>query len=94
MKEFFQLVKWDNICLIVQICMACSRNKQQFFVILILGLDAMEAWMKKIGLVMNITELGAAEAMLDGMVKSTLIMDGGYKVMDADDIRAVLQASF
>ena len=58
------------------------------------GLDAMEAWMKKIGLVMNITELGAAEAMLDGMVKSTLIMDGGYKVMDADDIRAVLQASF
>lgn len=58
------------------------------------GLDAMEAWMKKIGLVMNITELGAAEAMLDGMVKSTLIMDGGYKAMDADDIRAVLQASF
>ena len=36
MKEFFQLVKWDNICLIVQIRMACSRNKQQFFVILIL----------------------------------------------------------
>lgn len=58
------------------------------------GLDAMEAWMKKIGLVMNITELGAAKAMLDGMVKSTLIMDGGYKVMDADDIRVVLQESF
>ena len=54
----------------------------------------MEKWMKKIGLVMNITELGAAETMLDGMVKSTLIMDGGYKVMDENDIRAVIQASF
>ena len=54
----------------------------------------MEAWMKKIGLVMNITELGEKREMLDGMVKSTLIMNGGYKVMDEKDIRAVLQASF
>lgn len=58
------------------------------------GLDAMESWMKKIGLVMNITELGATEAMLDGIVKSTLIMDGGYKVMNEKDIRAVLKESF
>ena len=58
------------------------------------GLEVMEAWMKKIGLVMNISELGATEAMLDGMVKSTLIMDGGYKGMNAKDIRAVLKASF
>ena len=58
------------------------------------GLKAMEAWMKKIGLVMNITELGATEEMLDGMVKSTLVMDGGYKVMNEKDIRAVLKASF
>lgn len=58
------------------------------------GLKIMEAWMKKIGLIMNISELEATEEMLDGMVKSTLIMDGGYKVMDANDIRAVLKASF
>ncbi len=58
------------------------------------GLEVMEKWMRKIGLVMNITELGATEEMLDGMVKSTLVMDGGYKVMDEKDIRAVLQASF
>ncbi|MDE5728581.1 MAG: iron-containing alcohol dehydrogenase, partial [Clostridia bacterium] len=58
------------------------------------GLEAMEKWMRKIGLVMNITELGAKKEMLDGIVKSTLIMDGGYKVMDEKDIRAVLQASF
>ena len=58
------------------------------------GLSAMEEWMKKIGLAMNITELGATKDMLDGMVKSTLVMDGGYKVMNEKDIRAVLNASF
>ena len=58
------------------------------------GLVAMEAWMKKIGLVMNITELGAKKEMLDGMIKSTLVMDGGYKVFGEKDIRAVLEASF
>lgn len=58
------------------------------------GLLVMEEWMKKIGLTMNLTELGATEQMLDGIIKSTLIMDGGYKVLDGDDIRAVLKASF
>lgn len=57
------------------------------------GLDAMEKWMKKIGLVMNLTDLGATADMLDGIVKSTLVMDGGYKVLTESDIRAVLQAS-
>ncbi len=54
----------------------------------------MEKWMRTIGLVMNITELGATAGMLDGMVKSTLVMDGGYKVMDEKDIRTVLKASY
>ncbi|MDE6550938.1 MAG: iron-containing alcohol dehydrogenase [Clostridia bacterium] len=58
------------------------------------GLDAMQAWMNKLGLVMNISKLGATEDMLDDIVKSTLIMSGGYKVMDADDIRAVVKASY
>ncbi len=57
------------------------------------GLDRMEAWMKSIGLVMNITDLGANESMLDGIVKSTLIMKGGYKVLTQDDVRAILKAS-
>lgn len=58
------------------------------------GLDKMEAWMKKLGLVMNITQLGATESMLEGIVKSTRVMQGGYKVFDENDIRAVLKASF
>ncbi len=58
------------------------------------GLNKMEAWMKKIGLVMNISELGAKEEMLDDLVKGTLIMEGGYKVLNKDDIKAILKASF
>lgn len=58
------------------------------------GLERMNDWMKKIGLVMNITELGAKKEMLDGMVKSTLVMNGGYKVFDKKDIREVLEKSF
>ena len=57
------------------------------------GLAAMESWMKSIGLVMNITELGATEQMLDGITESTLIMDGGYKVLDKSEIRNILKAS-
>lgn len=58
------------------------------------GLEAMENWMKSIGLVMNITELGATKDMLDGLVKSTLIMNGGYKVLNQEDIKAIFESSF
>ncbi|MDE7087638.1 MAG: iron-containing alcohol dehydrogenase, partial [Clostridia bacterium] len=58
------------------------------------GLKAMEKWMRSIGLVMNITELGATKDMLDGIVEGTLIMDGGYKVLDKEEIREILKASY
>ena len=38
---------------------------------------------------MNISELGAAEEMLDG----TLIMQGGYKVLDRDEVKEILKES-
>lgn len=57
------------------------------------GLCRMEEWMKKIGLVMNITELGVTEDMLDGIVKSTEIKNGGYKTLTADEIIKVLKDS-
>ena len=57
------------------------------------GLQAMEAWMRRIGLVMNISDLGVKKDMLDGIVKSTLIMQGGYKVLTADDVLTVLKNS-
>ena len=56
------------------------------------GLAAMEGWMKKLGLVMNISDLGAAAAMEDDFVKSTLIMQGGYKVLTEDAVGPIFRA--
>ena len=57
------------------------------------GLAKMEAWMKSIGLVMNITDLGATPEMVDGLVESTLVMQGGYKVLTKEDIRNIFVQS-
>lgn len=57
------------------------------------GLYAMETYMKEIGVVMKLSELGVTEEMIPGIVKSTLIMDGGYKVLTAEDIETILRQS-
>lgn len=57
------------------------------------GLCRMEAWMKKLGLVMNLTELGVTPDMIDGITSATLVMDGGYKVLTSDEIKEILKAS-
>ncbi len=57
------------------------------------GLTAMQSWMEKIGLVMNLSQLGVKAEMIDGITKSTLVMDGGYKILNEEDIKAVLKAS-
>ena len=57
------------------------------------GLAAMESWMKELGLVMNITELGAKEEMLEGLAESTLILDGGYRVPQHDEIIGIFRSS-
>ncbi len=57
------------------------------------GLARMEAWMKELGLVMGIRELGVTEEMLEGISKSTLVMEGGYKVLTRAEILDILKAS-
>ena len=57
------------------------------------GLARMESWMNEIGLVMNITELGVTEDMLEGIAKGSFIMDGGYKVLTKDEIVEILRNS-
>ncbi len=57
------------------------------------GLKAMESWMKEIGLVMNLKELGATEDMIEGIADATFILEGGYKVLDRDEVIQVLKAS-
>lgn len=57
------------------------------------GLKAMEAWMKELGLAMNISELGATEDMIDGIADGTFILEGGYKVLDHEEIVKILKES-
>lgn len=57
------------------------------------GLAAMERWMKELGLVMNLTELGATEDMIEGIADSTIILDGGYKVLEREEIVKILRES-
>lgn len=54
------------------------------------GLAAMEAWMKELGLVMSLPEVGVTPDMLEDIVNGTLIMEGGYKVLSKEDVREVL----
>lgn len=58
------------------------------------GLVAMENWMKELGLVLNITELGATEDMIPDLVKGTIVLSGGYKVLDAGEIEQIFRESF
>lgn len=57
------------------------------------GLDAMENWMRELGLVMSLSELGADESMIEGIAEGTLIMDGGYKKLTRDEIIKILKES-
>lgn len=57
------------------------------------GLSRMESWMKEIGLVMNIRDLGVTDDMIDGIAKGSFIMDGGYKVLNHDEIVMILKES-
>lgn len=57
------------------------------------GLKDMEAWMKELGLAMNISELGATEDMIEGIADGTLILEGGYKVLDHEEIVRILKES-
>lgn len=58
------------------------------------GLARMEKWMRDLGLVMNITDLGATYDMVDGIVESTFIMQGGYKVLTKPEIKKIIEKSF
>lgn len=57
------------------------------------GLAAMEKWMKELGLTMNISGLGATEEMLEGIADGTIILPGGYKVLEHEEIVEILKES-
>ena len=57
------------------------------------GLNLMEKWMKKLGLVMDLKALGVKEEMIEGIADKTFILDGGYKVLDKEEIIKILKES-
>ena len=57
------------------------------------GLSAMEGWMKELGLVMNITDLGADKDMIEGIADATIILTGGYKEFTREDVVKILTES-
>lgn len=57
------------------------------------GLEAMENWMRELGLTMSMSELGADESMLDDLVNATFILDGGYKLLTKEEVREIFRQS-
>ena len=57
------------------------------------GLNQMLNWMKKLGLTMNLSELGVNESNLEDVVNATIILDGGYKKLDKNEVRQILKES-
>lgn len=57
------------------------------------GLNCMEKWMKEIGLVMNISDLGVTDDMIEGIANGSFILNGGYKVLTKDEIVEILKES-
>lgn len=57
------------------------------------GLSRMESYMKEIGVVMSMKELGVTEDMLEGITKGVFILGGSYKVLSSDEVLQVLKDS-
>ena len=57
------------------------------------GLKALEAWMREIGVVMSLRELGVTEDMFDGIADGTFLLEGGYRKLTRDEVIAILKES-
>lgn len=57
------------------------------------GIAAMQSWMDELGLSKNISELGATEDMIEGIADATIVLPGGYKVLNRDEIVSILKES-
>ncbi len=57
------------------------------------GLATMESWMKELGLVMNLTDLGVTEDMVEGIADVTADGVNGYKKLTRDEIIQIYKES-
>ena len=57
------------------------------------GLQAMENWMKQMGVALHIAELGVTKEMINGIAEGTILLRGGYKTLTRQDIVSILEKS-
>ncbi len=57
------------------------------------GLVALEGWMREIGVIMNISELGATEEMLETLADLTIHLPGGYKQLTREEVIEIFKES-
>lgn len=57
------------------------------------GLDAMEQWMRELGLAISLSEIGATDDMIEDIVNGTFIMEGVYKILTKDEVREIIKQS-
>ena len=57
------------------------------------GLKALEAWMKEIGVVLSLKELGVTEDMYEGIADGTFLLEGGYKKLTREEVIEILKKS-
>lgn len=58
--------------------------------IALLGLEKMKEWMIELKLPINTKEIGLTKEMIPLVTKNTIILDGGYKVLDNKEIEEIL----
>ena len=57
------------------------------------GLKALESWMKEIGVVLSLKELGVTPDMYEGIADGTFLLDGGYKKLTREEVIEILKES-
>ena len=57
------------------------------------GLQALEAWMREIGVVLHLKELGVTEEMIPAIADSTFLLTGGYKILTREEVIEILKES-
>jgi alcohol dehydrogenase YqhD (iron-dependent ADH family) len=57
------------------------------------GLAAMEGWMKELGVSMKISDFGVTDELINSIADRVLIMPGGYKVPEKEEIVQILRES-
>ena len=57
------------------------------------GLQALKAWMREIGVVLHLKELGVTDEMIPAIADSTFLLTGGYKTLTREEVIEILKES-